>query len=271
MVLISWDGAQMAHTLEMVERGELPNLRALRDGGGLVETTITTHGTETTASHAEMLTGYPPEVTGVYSLAQCQPIPRELTVLYRLKQHFGRQNITTVWVSSNSERISSEPGKPWHQARQDADVWNDAWHRPNWQTGRLCLDYLRAHARPNEAFFCFFHFREPDHSGHQHGENSPEYDAALIDTDKWLGRIRETLDELGVGASTAVLVATDHGFGEDQDHHKNAPDAWLATDWAPVEPGNQRDLAPTVLAAFGVELDQLTPPLPGQPLWAGPD
>jgi arylsulfatase A-like enzyme len=135
----------------------------------------------------------------------------------------------------------------------------------------LCLDYLRAHARPGARFFFFLHFREPDHAGHQHGENSPEYEAALIDTDEWLGRIRQTLDELGVGATTAILVVTDHGFREDREHHKNARDAWLATNWAPVKRGNQRDLAPTILAAFGVELDQLAPPLPGQALWTSPD
>ncbi len=271
MVLICWDGAQMAHTRDLLLRGLLPNLQALLNGGELVATTITTHGTETTAAHAEMLTGYPPDVTGVHSLADHQPIPRELTVFHRLKRQLGAQKITTVWVSSNSQRLSSEPGGPWHEARQDVDVWDDGWHRPNWKTGRLCLDYLRAHARPDAGFFFFLHFREPDHSGHQHGENSPEYDAALIDDDKWLGRVRDTLEELGAGSTTAVLVVTDHGFREGQRNHKNAPDAWLATGWAPVKRGNQRDLAPTILSAFGVDPDPFAPALPGQPLWTSPD
>lgn len=271
MVLVCWDGAQMTHTRDMLDRGLLPNLQALLDGQELVATTITTHGTETMASHAEMLTGYPPEVTGVYSLSECQPIARELTVMHRLKQHLGPQKITTVWVSSNSERMSSEPGKPWHEARRDVDVWDDDWHRPNRKTGPLCLEYLRAHARPGAGFFFLFHFREPDHSGHQHGENSPEYESALIDDDRWLGRIRETLTELEVASKTAVLVVTDHGFREDQTHHKDAPDAWLATNWAPVNAGDQRDLAPTILSAFGVDLDQLAPPPPGSPLWTSGD
>ena len=271
VVLMCWDGSQMQHTLDLMRSGALPNLKQLRDEGGLARTTITTHGTETVASHAEMLTGYPPGVTGVYSLVESQPIPRELTVLYRLKQHFGPQNITTVWVTSNSERINADPGGPWYEAKQDADVWDDGWHRPNRQTGRLCLDYLRAYAKPNANYFFFLHFRDPDHAGHQHGENSPEYDAALMDDDKWLGRIRDTLDEAGVSATTAVFVVTDHGFEEGKNIHKNAPDAWLATNWGRLQPGNQRDVAPTILSVFGVDLSAFSPPLPGKPLWAGPE
>jgi len=271
VVLMCWDGAQMAHTVRLMWSGALPNLKQLRDEGGLAASAITTHGTETVAGHAEMLTGYPPSVTGVHSFVECQPIPRELTVFYRLKRHLGPQNITTVWVTSNVERLSSEPGKPWHHARLDIDVADDGWHRPNRQTGPLCLDYLRACAKPNAGFFCFFHFRDPDHAGHQHGENSPEYDAALIEVDQWLGRIRQTLDEAGVSATTAVFVVTDHGFDEGKKVHRNSPDAWLATNWGRLEPGNQEDVAPTILSAFGVDLSRLSPPLPGKPLWAGPE
>jgi hypothetical protein len=270
-VLICWDGAQMRHTLDLMWRGALPNLRALRGEGGLAATTITTHPTETVSAHAEMLTGYPPTVTGVHSLVECRPIPRELTLFYRVKRHLGPQNTTTVWVSSNAERLSSEPGKPWYEAKRDIDVWDEGQYRVNAQTGRLCIEYLRAYAGANRSFLFFLHFREPDHAGHQHGENSPEYEAALIDDDVWLGRIRETLRELGVGATAAVFVVSDHGFDEGKNIHRNAPDAWLATNWYCVKRGGQEDVAPTILSAFGIDLSGLSPPLPGEPLWVDRD
>jgi hypothetical protein len=223
------------------------------------------------ASHAEMLTGYPPSETGVWNCMQFRPIPRELTVFTRLEEHFGPQDFTTVWLSSKAKRLSSDPGWPWQEARGDIDVWDGDRYRPNRETGRLCIDYLRAHARPGAGFFMFLHFSDPDNKGHNYGENSPEYEAALVDDDEWLGRIRGTLDELGVGSTTAVCVVTDHGFDEGKTSHRQARDAWLATNWAPIRAGNQRDLAPTILSAFGVNWNRLDPPLPGKPLWASPD
>jgi hypothetical protein len=67
-----------------------------------------------------------------------------------------------------------------------------------------------------------------------------------------------------------VCELTDHGFDEGQRTHLNAPDAWLATNWTALNEGDQADVAPTILAAYGVDLSQFTdPPLPGRPLWPG--
>mgnify|MGYP000400546854 CR=1 FL=1 len=52
----------------------------------------------------------------------------------------------------------------------------------------------------DKPFFFFIHFAEVDHSGHKHGENSKEYNDALISNDTWTGRIMDKLAELGLRA-----------------------------------------------------------------------
>jgi predicted AlkP superfamily pyrophosphatase or phosphodiesterase len=53
---------------------------------------------------------------------------------------------------------------------------------------------------------------EPDHSQHKLGVGAPSSREALANDDREIARVLATLDELGLTASTDVLVASDHGF-----------------------------------------------------------
>ncbi len=53
---------------------------------------------------------------------------------------------------------------------------------------------------------------EPDHSQHSVGVGSPSAREALRHDDREIARVLATLDELGLAASTDVLVVSDHGF-----------------------------------------------------------
>jgi len=55
-------------------------------------------------------------------------------------------------------------------------------------------------------FFFFVHFAEPDHLGHAQGENSNEYNDALISDDLWTGKIMQKVKELG--HTTVMLSST---------------------------------------------------------------
>lgn len=64
---------------------------------------------------------------------------------------------------------------------------------------------------------------------------------------------------------------TDYGFDEGRKSHRNAPEIWLATNDPLVGPpedrlATQRDIAPTILERFGLDLAQIEPPLPGRSL-----
>jgi len=74
-ILISWDGALREHVRANLARGKLPNLARLAAMGALVDVDVTGHQTDTKAGHAQMLTGYDPALTGVYSNGKFDPIP----------------------------------------------------------------------------------------------------------------------------------------------------------------------------------------------------
>ena len=73
VVLIGWDGAQRKHIKECLAREELPNIKKLSSEGALVAIDII-RMTQTKPGWAQILTGYEPEVTGVFSNDRYQPI-----------------------------------------------------------------------------------------------------------------------------------------------------------------------------------------------------
>jgi arylsulfatase A-like enzyme len=66
---------------------------------------------------------------------------------------------------------------------------------------------------------------------------------------------------------TAVYITSDHGFDVATTHHNKATHSFLAgNDSHLVSFGDQKDITPTILQALGVDLDKLTPALPGKSL-----
>jgi arylsulfatase A-like enzyme len=82
-----------------------------------------------------------------------------------------------------------------------------------------------------------------------------------------MGRIIDELKRLGLYEQTIIYVTADHGFDEGKRGHSNAPYVFLATnDKMVCRNGRRQDVAPTILARFGVDLTRLAPPLDGIPL-----
>ena len=303
-ILFSWDGVQRAHLNECLSRNELPNLAALIAEGKMVNIEITDHQTDTKAGHTQMLTGYPPEITGVYSNSKFQAIPEGLTIFEHLEKAFGDDKITTIMLTGKTHHIGSCPpstpeqiaqakldlkkakqnnpnksnigskfqaiiinehGEPWYKVKNNFDVWDGDTARLHDVVGPLMLGYLDKYGK--NSFFAFFHFCDPDNAGHNKGENSQEYTDAIIACDKWLGECVKKLKELGIYDKTMVFVNADHGFDEGLMSHKNAPYVYLAANVKSLKlDGDQKDIVPTLLAQMGVDLKSVKPELPGKVL-----
>ena len=112
VILFSWDGVQREHMKECMSRNELPNLAALIKEGTLVDIDIT-HITDTKAGHSQMLTGYDPETTGVFSNGKFKPIPEGYSIFERLESALGKDKITTVMLTGKTHHIGNcPPAKP---------------------------------------------------------------------------------------------------------------------------------------------------------------
>ena len=112
VVLVGWDGAQRAHLQEMMARDEVPNLVALGAEGALVDIDITSGATDTKAGWTQILTGYTPETTGVWSNYVYTAIPEGYTIFERLKAHFGALGIYTGFIAGKKLNMDDQgPGR----------------------------------------------------------------------------------------------------------------------------------------------------------------
>ena len=263
VILIGWDGAQRNHVKESLGRGELPNLKKLSSEGALVAIDIY-RVTDTKAGWTQILTGYEPEVTGVFSNSRYQPIPAGYTVFERLEQFFGAQGIVTAAVIGKKANLGADPDEPYYYTKNSMDVFINGLVDDE-KVGSKALELLEQYK--DRPFFFFIHFAEVDARGHAFGENSKEYNDALISADTWLGSIVQKLKELNLYDKTLVYVTPDHGFDEGLQSHTDAPYVFLATnDPMVIRRGQRADITPTILDRFGLDFSKIEPPLDGHPL-----
>jgi predicted AlkP superfamily pyrophosphatase or phosphodiesterase len=270
-VLISWDGALREHVKRDLEQGKLPNLARLVEHGSMVDIDVVGHQTDTKAGHAQMLTGYDPPVTGVRSNGNYRPIPRGYTIFERLRQAFGKDGIATIMVTGKDHNLGSQGAglvlgaDPYYLSRSGITTWDGDQNRSAAAVGKKAIAHIDRFAGKGR-FFLFVHLPDVDIAGHNEGEASQSYDRALAECDRWLGAILDALASKSVADSTLVYVTADHGFDVGSKQHGHASHIFLGTNDAGVRAGQQRDIAPTILSAMGVDPSKLVPVLPGKVL-----
>lgn len=272
-VLLSWDGVGREQLRELLAASRLPGLSELIRGGSLVDITVTDHRTDTKAGHAQMLTGYGPDVTGVHSNIRFGPIPAGLSVFEALQRQYGPDHIATIMVTAKAGNLGSAGGtllwrgRPWHLVRPSLTVWDGDAKRADSVVGSLAIASLRRFA--GQRFFAFFHFAGADRAGHQKGERADDHADAIVACDRWLTAITAELHARAIDRTTMVFVTADHGFDAARRTHRNAAQVFLATNHpGVVRSGDQRDIVPTLLAEMGADPAAQQPPRPGRPLTA---
>ncbi len=121
VLVIGWDGCERSRLHEMLARGELPSLRALTARGALVDITVTSGATETKAGWTQILTGYRPEVTGVFSNRVYAPIPPGLSIFERVEAAAGA-GVFTAMIAAKERNLDADPPwtLPWEEWRERA-------------------------------------------------------------------------------------------------------------------------------------------------------
>ena len=299
IVLIGWDGASRARVGESLDRKELPNLQRLIDRGKYV--TIDIEGSaDAKAGWTQILTGYLPEITGVYSNDRYQPVPKGLSLIERLKPGFetdefrdiGGDGLAGVAVIADREHVGAVdpprktrldgprggddgnapieeenvtyrivPGAPFYNMRSALDVWESGLER-NEKVGKRALELLNEYRRRD--FFFLVEFDELDRARRAHGEQSPKYQAALISTDLWTGRILDEIERLGLSHRTKIYLTSSHGSDAGQTESDLPPSVFLVTnDQAVTRHGRRQDITPTILEAMGPSPSLFKPPYDG--------
>lgn len=264
VLLVGWDGAQRDHVRQLLHAGRLPRLQALAAAGALVNATVTTGATDTKAGWAEILTGYSPERTGVWSNDVFGAIPAGYTIPERLRTAYGSRVATIAAIAKRGHLNAEVPGDLYYTMRQTMDFYANGLHDTDLVTETAMAQLEQYRTRP---FFCFVHYGQADNDGHYFGENSAAYTRELIACDRGTGRLLDKLSELGLAEATLVYVTADHGFDEGEEVHFTAPWVFLATnDPLVTRAGDRKDVAPTILRRYGLDGATFTPPLDGRPL-----
>jgi hypothetical protein len=95
-ILLGWDGAHRDHVKALLKEGKLPHLQQLISEGTLVDIDVKSGATDTKAGWTQILTGYRPEITGVYNNSRFRDVPAGYSVFERLRAQYGADKIATA-------------------------------------------------------------------------------------------------------------------------------------------------------------------------------
>jgi hypothetical protein len=96
----------------------------------------------------------------------------------------------------------------------------------------------------NKPFVLVFWSRDPDGSQHNEGDslntitpgiNGPTSMAGIKNADDNLAQLRKALDELGLAATTNIMIAADHGFSTISKESKTSPSAKMSYEDTPKD------------------------------------
>jgi Type I phosphodiesterase / nucleotide pyrophosphatase len=115
----------------------------------------------------------------------------------------------------------------------------------------------------NKPFVLVFWSRDPDGSQHNNGDslntvtpgiNGPTSLAGIKNADDNLAQLRKALDDLGLTASTNIIVSSDHGFSTISKESKTSPSAKISYDDTPKDFLPMGFLAIDLAKALGLPL-----------------
>ena len=258
VILISWDCVPSNFIGRMLAEGELPNLKKLIANGRLVNIDIGGHQTDTRAGHCQMLTGYHPYITGVYSNRLWKGnIPQGLTIFEKLKEAYaGKGGIATGMFTCKLGPLAGldkkdpdgktkdglhyfgyepydnvlSPANPYGIAEGDWTILHEDESlnafAGSQEYGPGVRDFLnRSLAKMLQGeikrFFLFFHLGAADSNMHTWGRDSRDYEAGVSGYDTVLGQLLDYLEAHGLAETTLIYVTTDHGYDENNIDGRN--------------------------------------------------
>jgi arylsulfatase A-like enzyme len=244
VLLISIDTLRRDHcTPYGYERNTTPNLQVLAEQGAVFDLAYAPSAT-TAPSHVTMLTSLYP--IGHQVLDNGWVLTEDA---YTLAEHLGAHGYqTAAFVSSSvlDKRFGFAQGFTFFdddfsssKSTVHQKLWDDLPEgldrRADDTTGKV-IDWLKQQRDPDQPFFLFIHYFDP------HDPYVPpkdvlsklrpkgkrltklenqilKYDGEIMFTDREIGKLLGTLEQLGLKEETLVVVTSDHGEGLGQHGH----------------------------------------------------
>jgi hypothetical protein len=186
-VIILTDGTQYDKLNAMAAAGDLPFFQSQDK----IHCGLTVYPSVTTSSSAALFTSTPPSVNQVYGHGFRST---EQTTLFDIltdneKMAIAIEGASMPFNLRNAEVILS--------GDRDSNGYSD---------DNVYLNAVEV-IQNNLPHLLYIHFHEIDDMGHEYGENSPEYEAALIRVDQYITDIVDLLP-----SDTLIVILADHGM-----------------------------------------------------------
>ncbi|MGV8151545.1 MAG: S8 family serine peptidase [Candidatus Nanoarchaeia archaeon] len=229
LIFIGVDGFQYNHYVEMLQAGDLGNFTRLMSNNGWNGTVnITGHSnTETAPGNAELHTGLNESLNLVRNNTQKIPVAENKTEYERIKNFDGSIKVGSVYGKDKDYLAMI-----FNNSHAETDWWqNRSTYSPlAWTDGTACDNSLDVATKATEfignytydLFYLFVYFGAPDCSGHEHGENSLEYNNSFKNVDDGLGVILDYLEDNNLNDSVQIIISSDHGWNEGTTYHSTA-------------------------------------------------
>ena len=223
----------------------------------------------TKPQHAQMLTGYSPQTTGVFRNSGAASVPEGYTIYERLKAGRGAE-LKTIHIAGRKYVGMGVTGKAERNGTIDENARRGG---PDSRTGvnttQRALPLIERYA--GGPFFFFIHYKEADVTAHLASVDSAAYREALIAVDRELGVLLAALDANHAMPDTSVLVTSDHGFTGRFHVARDTSNletfiAGLNVDLRTDRAAKLLDVTPTILDYFGVNGNAMNPALEGRSL-----
>jgi len=248
VVIVTVDGLRP----DAITRANTPALARLLREGAASRASRVPPPSLTLPSHFSMVTGQTAARHGITRNKTLEHEPAAAT-LFTLAHDAGKR--TALYIGKYKLRALAPRGS--------ADVvvgpspgdhdWDAG--APAVLAARFAADFARD--RPALAFV---HLREPDEVGHDSGWMTPQYHAALAESDRALAVVLRAIADSGLPAT--VFLTSDHGGTGDQHWSDDPLDAIVP--WVCIGPGVKAgtaiaepsivDVGPTAAALLGVKL-----------------
>ena len=153
-----------------------------------------------------------------------------------MKDALTRANLPVATPARGDNGMAGDAKTP---GTTSANVAQQAWMAD--VAAKVVLPMFKARNKP---FVLVFWSRDPDGSQHNTGDslntitpgiNGPTSMAGIKNADDNLAQLRKTLDELGLGASTNIMISSDHGFSTISKESKTSPSAKLSYEDTPKD------------------------------------
>jgi predicted AlkP superfamily pyrophosphatase or phosphodiesterase len=209
-ILVSID----AFRADYLDRGLTPNLKAIA-ADGIRAVLRPSFPTKTFPNHYAMVTGLRPDRNGIVSnKMEDAARPGVLFTTKNAGDAFWWGQAEPLWAAAEKAGIPSAaffyPGS-WvdyqgtrpHESLPYAEAIKDP------QRVTAVIDWLRRPPETRPRFIALY-LDSIDHAGHKSGPDTPALDAALVEIDAQIARLRAAIAEQGLAAN--LVVVSDHGM-----------------------------------------------------------